>query len=379
MKNITKMTKKQILRAQSSTQNNIKFDNICLKWYNIDVAFKGGNKLKMKSDDKASISLKKIICISILFVFIMTAAVVAGNVKLNNVKIILASGYEMNVLTSKTKIADILDDNHIILLEDEKVSPDLESELSDNNTIKISKITDEEIEAPEVIETSKTITMEEVLKNYDTIIEKIVVEKVKIPFETVTKNKASGSGSKQNQIIQYGVNGIKEVTYKVKYQNDVEIEKKEISSKIIKKPVNKIVEVRNKQVTSRGGTTTRYGGKWTYSEAELDLLCAITAQEACSSYNAALAVITCAANRAESRRWRYNGTDPLSQYKARGQFCYSIDNHWRRRLNGNYPSYVKQAVIDALNGKRNHNYLSFRSSGYASGVNIGGNVYFNAM
>ena len=316
----------------------------------------------MKNDDKASISLKKIICISILFVFIMTAAVVAGNVKLNNVKIILASGYEMNVLTSKTKIADILDDNHIILLEDEKVSPDLESELSDNNTIKISKITDEEIEAPEVIETSETITMEEVLKNYDTIIEKIVVEKVKIPFETVTKNKASGSGSKQNQIIQYGVNGIKEVTYKVKYQNDVEIEKKEISSKIIKKPVNKIVEVRNKQVTSRGGTTTRYGGKWTYS-----------------SYNAALAVITCAANRAESRRWRYNGTDPLSQYKARGQFCYSIDNHWRRRLNGNYPSYVKQAVIDALNGKRNHNYLSFRSSGYASGVNIGGNVYFNAM
>ena len=26
--------------------------------------------------------------------------------------------------------------------------------------------------------------------------------------------------------------------------------------------------------------------------------------------------------------------------------------HWKRRLNGNYPSYVKQAVIDALNGKK---------------------------
>ena len=178
---------------------------------------------------------------------------------------------------------------------------------------------------------------------------------------------------------RYGVDGIKEVTYKVKYQNNIEIEKKEISSKIIKKPVNKIVEVRNRQVISRGGTITRYGGKWTYSESELDLLCAITAQEACSSYNAALAVITCAANRAESKRWRRNGTDPLSQYMGKGQFCYSIDNHWRRRLNGNYPSYVKQAVIDALNGKRNHNYLSFRSAGYATGVNIGGNVYFNAM
>ena len=112
---------------------------------------------------------------------------------------------------------------------------------------------------------------------------------------------------------------------------------------------------------------------------ELDLLCAITAQECGSSYNGALAVITTACNRAESRKWRHNGTDPLSQYKAPYQFCYTIDNHWKKRLNGNYPSYVKQAVIDALNGKRNHNYLSFRAAGCASGVNIGGNVYFSPM
>lgn len=127
----------------------------------------------MKNDDKASISLKKIISISILFVFIMSAAVFAGNVKLNNVKIILASGYEMNVLTSKTKIADILDDNHIILLEDEKVLPDLDSELSDNNTIKISKIDEQEIEAPEIIETSETITKEEILKIMTQLLKKL--------------------------------------------------------------------------------------------------------------------------------------------------------------------------------------------------------------
>ena len=333
----------------------------------------------MKNDDKASISLKKIICISILFIFIMAAVVTAGNIKINNVKIILASGYEMNILTSKNNIKEILDENHIILLEDEKVIPSLESELSDNNTIKILKITEEEIETPEVIETSENIKIEELLESYDTIIEKIVVEEVKIPYETIKKNKASGSGTTQDQVVQYGVDGLKEITYKVKYQNEKLIEKKEISSKIIREPVDKIVEVRNKQITSRAGTTVRYGGKWTYSEEELDLLCAITAQEACSSYNAALAVITCAANRAESKKWSYNGTDPLSQYKAPGQFCYSIDNYWKKRLNGYYPSYVKQAVIDALNGKRNHNYLSFRSAGYASGVNIGGNVYFNEM
>ena len=101
-------------------------------------------------------------------------------------------------------------------------------------------------------------------------------------------------------------------------------------------------------------------------------MCAITAQECGSSYNGALAVITTACNRAETR-----GTDPLTEYKRTGQFCYSIDSHWKKRLNGNYSASVFQAVIDALNGKRNHNYFSFRSaSSGASGVNIGGNVYF---
>ena len=334
----------------------------------------------MKNDDKASISLKKIVCISMILIFLLGIGVMAGNVRVNNVKIVLSSGYEMNVLTTKTVIKDILEENHIILLEDEKVTPSGEEELSDNKTIIITKASENVVEIAEV-ENSADITKEDVLQNYSKIVEKIVTEQVEIPFETVRKDVSTSTGSKVNQVIQTGKNGLKEVTYKVKYQNGKEIEKVEISSKIIKKPVNKIIEIRTKQqVTSRGSSVkVRYGGKWSYSAAELDLLCAITAQECGRSYNGALAVITCAANRAESSRWRRNGSDPLSQYKARGQFCYSIDNHWRKRLNGHYPSYVKQAVIDALNGKRNHNYLSFRAAGYARGVNIGGNVYFNAM
>lgn len=333
----------------------------------------------MKNDDKASISLKKIVCISIVLIFLLGIGVMAGNVKVNNVKIVLSSGYEMNVLTTKTTIKDILEENHIILLEDEKVMPSMDEKLSGNRTIKITKGEDVGIVAE--VENSADITTEDVLQNYSKIVEKIVTEKIEIPFETVKKDVSTSSGSKVNQVVQTGKNGLKEVTYKVKYQNEKEIEKIEISSKIIKKPVNKIIEVRTKQqVTSRGsGAKVRYGGKWSYSASELDLLCAITAQECGRSYNGALAVITCAANRAESQKWKRNGSDPLSQYKARGQFCYSIDGHWRKRLNGNYPSYVKRAVIDALNGKRNHNYLSFRSAGHARGANIGGNVYFNAM
>ena len=94
----------------------------------------------MKNNDKASISLRKIVCISIILIFLLSIGVMAGNVKVNNVKIVLSSGYEMNVLTTKTNVKDILSENHIVLLEDEKVTPSASEELSDNNTIIISLI-----------------------------------------------------------------------------------------------------------------------------------------------------------------------------------------------------------------------------------------------
>ena len=333
----------------------------------------------MKKDDKASISLKKIVCISVILIFLLSVGVMAGNVKVNNVKIVLSSGYEMDVFTTKTSVKDILDENHIVLLEDEKVTPDTTEELSDNNTIIISKES-EDVEVFEKIEKSSEVSTDDILNNYSKIIEKIVVEKETIPYETITKDVTTGSGTKQDRVVQEGENGIKEVTYKVKYQNGEEIEKTEIKSEVIKEPVDKIVEIRTKQITTRSSSKTTYsGGKWTYSDSELDLLCAITAQECSSSYEGALAVITTACNRTVSSSWKSYGSDPLSQYMAPSQFCYSIDNHWRKRLNGNYPSYVKQAVLDALNGKRNHTYLSFRAAGYHSGEIIGGNVYFNSL
>lgn len=331
----------------------------------------------MKNNDKASISLKKVLIISLVFIlFVTSATVLAGNVQPTNVKIILASGYEMNVLTTKTKVSKILDENHIILLEDEKTVPDKNSELTDNKTIRITKETEEVVEEAEEVENSQNITAEEVLASYDNIVEKIVTEQVKIPFETVKKDVSSGSKQKQDKVVQQGKDGLKEITYKIKYQNDKEIEKIKLSEKVIKEPVDKIIEVRQKQTVSRSASVRYSGGKWSYSSSELDLLCAITAQECGSSYNGALAVITCAANRAESSRWKKYGSDPLSQYMAPNQFCYSIDSHWKKRLNGNYPSYVKQAVLDALNGKRNHNYLSFRGYQTSGSVNIGGNWYF---
>ena len=58
----------------------------------------------MNKADKASISLRKILFICLILIFIMGIGVMATNTKLANVKIILSNNYEMTVLTSKTKI-----------------------------------------------------------------------------------------------------------------------------------------------------------------------------------------------------------------------------------------------------------------------------------
>lgn len=333
--------------------------------------------MKEKSQEKASISIMKIICVSIILILISGIGVMAVNVNLKDVKIVLQNGYEMTVLTSKTKVSEILEENNIILNEDEKSVPGLEEEITDGKSIEIKNKSEQEVQISQISEEGVQTSLDDLLKNYAPITEKIVVEQVTIPYETVTKESTGTGTESKNKVIQKGQDGLKEITYKVKYQNDVEIEKTVLSEKIIKEPVNKIVQVQ--KVTSRAATESRTsttavssgGGKWSYSASDMDLLCAITAQECSSSYAGSLAVITAACNRADSR-----GTDPLTEYKRKGQFCYSIDSHWKKRLNGNYASCVKQAVTDALNGTRNHNYKSFRAAGTHSGTLIGGNVYF---
>lgn len=209
----------------------------------------------MKKDDKASISLKKVISISIILLFIMGIGVMAASSKLNNIKIILSDGYEIDVLTSKTKVSEILDENHIILLPTENVIPGLDEEISDNKTIRITK-NGKNSKETEVV--SEELSMEKVLADYNSVTEKIVKEQVTIPYETETKDLSTGSGEKEEKIVQNGVDGVKEISYKVKYLNGQETEKVQISENVIQNPVNCVKEIRNKkvaQVTSRSSSS----------------------------------------------------------------------------------------------------------------------------
>ena len=209
----------------------------------------------MKKAKKAENPIRKIIGICLILLFVMGVGVMASNAKLYNVKIILSNGYIMNVTTSKTKVSEILDENHIILLPEESVIPNEDSELSDNKTIKISKDEQQTVEVAENAETSENVTVETLLKTYDSIVEKLETVQVTIPYETITKDVSNNDSNKRETVVQKGKDGLKEVTYKVKYQNDKEIERIEISSKVIKKAVNKVIEIRTKQITSRSGST----------------------------------------------------------------------------------------------------------------------------
>lgn len=210
----------------------------------------------MKNEEKASISIMKIICVSIILVLISGIGVMAVSTNLKDVKIELQNGYELTVLTAKTTVNEILDENNIILNENQKTIPNGDEEVTLGTIIKIVDKSYNEIQVAKVTEEGVETTLDELLNNYAPITEKIVTEQVEIPFETITRNNAGTSTGTTNKVVQQGKNGLKEVTYKIKYQNEVEIEKIQLSETIIRQPVNKIVNV-NKNVTSRSSALTR--------------------------------------------------------------------------------------------------------------------------
>ena len=221
--------------------------------------------LKVNDDEKASISLKRILGICLIFLFI--SGIFAANKQVKNVKITLSNGCEMNVVTSKTKVADILDEKHIILLPEEKVTPDENTTIGANGEIvitektaqeEVAELVSNETEATTTEENANELSMEMISQAYNPITEKTIVEVQSIPFETVTKNVANGASETKDQVLQEGREGKKEVTYRVKYQNDVEIERTEVSSVVLEEPVNKIVQVRAKQTTSRSSSGRTY-------------------------------------------------------------------------------------------------------------------------
>ena len=211
----------------------------------------------MKKKNKRRVSIIKMTTVLVILILLSGMGVMAVTTKVNTVNITLSDGYEMTVFTNKTKIADILKENNIIIQKDEKVLPKETENLTEDGSIKIINKSEQEIEVAKVSEGGIETNLESLLEAYDTIIEKIETKREKISYETVKKDISDGAKKTKNTVLQKGEDGIKEITYKVKYQNDTEISRVKLSEKVIKKPVNKVVQVRSNVVTSRNSDTVR--------------------------------------------------------------------------------------------------------------------------
>lgn len=234
----------------------------------------------MKTEESLSKGIiKRIVFITLVLVVLLGIGVLAGTQSVNSVTIKFSDNTELTVITSKTNVNDILKENNIYILDEESVTPSFEENIDSSKTITISRKGTEKVQSTSKETTSEVIESNEILDSNDgVIVEKIVKETVEIPFETITKEVSSTTGEKTNKVVQEGLNGIKEITYKVKYQNDVEIERTQISETVVQEPVNKIVQV-TAQVSSRYAVSRNLGAS-SASAAEAQAY----ARERCTAY-----------------------------------------------------------------------------------------------
>ena len=304
----------------------------------------------MKKEEKASISIMKIICISIILILISGIGVMAVNTNLKDIKIVLQNGYELTALTSKSTVSEILEENNIVLDENQKTIPEANEEVTAGAVIKIVDKSYNEVQIAKVSEEGVQTTLEDLLNNYAPITEKVVTEQVEIPYETVTKNSAGTSTDTTNKVLQQGKNGLKEVTYKIKYQNDVEIEKTQLSERVITEPVNKIVQVN--KVTSRSGTTTRAAATTAATTTSGTQVYKITAYCSCAKCCGKTTGRTAMGTKATAGR----------TVAASGKFAFGT------KLNINGHVYTVEDRGGAINGNKIDIYVNSHAEALAWGV-----------
>lgn len=307
----------------------------------------------MHMKNKGKFALIKVIIICLILIALSGAGVMAVTTGLNTVTIELSDGYSLKVFTSKTNVKQILEDNNILINEGEKVSPNLTEEIGKNKIIKISNKSEQEIEIAKISESGVEATLESLLDAYSTITEKIIVEEIAIPFETVTKDISGGAESTKNKVLQEGEEGLKRVTYKAKYQNNTEIEKIQISEEIIKEPVEKIIQVRSNVVSSRSSTASRASYAENNSSGSTVKIYKVTAYCPCSK---------CCGKYA-------NGYTSSGTKATPGRTVAAPSNmSFGTKLNINGKTYVVEDRGGAIKGNRIDVYVNTHSEALAWGV-----------
>lgn len=228
-------------------------------------------------------NFKRVILALILIMAVTTISMGAVyDVALKNVTLILIDDFnDINtnevVSTRKPTVGEFLEEKEIVIGENDFVSPEPETEIADGDVLVIRKgriveltadgevqfvtvtkatvsealeeigvtLSEEDIVTPD----KGTLIENEMSINIDRVSKKEVTETVEIDFNTKKVNDSSLQKGK-TKVSQKGEKGIKSIKYLVTTKNGEEVAKEYLSEAVTKEPVDEIIKVGTKKVTS---------------------------------------------------------------------------------------------------------------------------------
>ena len=200
-----------------------------------------------KSKTSLFIRIFALFAIFLFFIAIFLYGVI-NHVKL--VTVTFADGHTSCLLSGKNNVGDILKTYGILLMDDDSVFPSTDQSIDDTNSIIISKTYNE---LPVLATNTSNVSTNDLLQKYATVVEKVNTEQIEIPYETITNDSSTGSDT-QTRVTRKGVNGIKELMYMARYQDDVEVNRELIREEVVEEPIPEVVEIKDK-VTAPVTTT----------------------------------------------------------------------------------------------------------------------------
>lgn len=260
-----------------------------------------------------SLSAKIAVCLSAALIIFGAATVITLDAFSSNVTIKNGGSTEIEILTFKKTVGEVLLEQGITLSEYDKASVALNEPLYDDMTIEVYRSIPVSITAggeTKTVHTTKRVikdilaeagfectTEDEISPSRNKIAKAdtniVLIKRTnetvtlteEVPFAVTEKPNASLSrGIKK--VIQKGQNGQSERTYKISYADGVEVEREMLSETVVSGAVEEIVEVGTKKtrlddytIAYDGSITTSRSGTLSYSRV---ISCSATAYDAVS-------------------------------------------------------------------------------------------------
>ncbi len=254
----------------------------------------GGSIMKSNLSNKGFLNVKILIASITLFCLIMGVTYIS----LQKTVVIVHDGQEVEVKTFSNTVESILEKQGIEVEVEDKVIPKLQDKITDGTVITIHRSFEIHLVdggEEKVVKTAEA-TVEDLIKSLDIevknldkvepslgtllsggevvtitrVVEDYLVEEQKIPFESVIKYNDTLEQGK-TKVVQEGKAGLKEVKYKLTYEDGIEVEREVVDVVVHEKAVNEVVEKGTLTflVTSRGDVA-RYKKVFTMEASAYD-------------------------------------------------------------------------------------------------------------